>query len=52
MLEFPGSKCCGPKEYMNIGTTYDPIEYQRQFPGLIVKFEQIILGKKITFNIK
>lgn len=52
MLLLPGSTCCGPEEYINIGTTYDPIEYQKQFPALTIRFEQVILGKIIIFNTK
>jgi len=48
----PGSACCGPDEYVNIGITYDPIAYQNQFPGLTLRFEQVILGKLIIFNTK
>jgi len=46
------SSCSDEDEWMNVATTYDPIGFSAEHPGWIVRYEQVILGKRIIYNSK
>jgi len=45
MIKVPGQPCCGPEEWMTIGTTTDPAGFQALHPDWVIRFEKVKLGK-------